>query len=78
MDARQCTEERIRRERGSERWILGEGLAWFVHLEEGQKEYLERRKETTKYVDDGKIDVLSQSHPTLRRIPFRHKGPTPH
>jgi hypothetical protein len=25
--------------------ILGEDLAWFVHLEEGQKEYLERRKE---------------------------------
>jgi hypothetical protein len=40
-------EERIWRERGSERWILGEDLAWFVHLEEGQREYLERRKEKT-------------------------------
>ena len=46
---------------GTERWIFGEDLAWFVHLEEGQREYLERRKETTKYVDEGKIDVLSQS-----------------
>jgi hypothetical protein len=26
---------------------LGEDLAWFVHLEEGQREYLERRKEKT-------------------------------
>jgi hypothetical protein len=31
---------------GTKRWILGEDLAWFVHLEEGQREYLERRKET--------------------------------
>jgi hypothetical protein len=38
---------RIRREQGYERWILGEGLAWFVHLGEGQREYLERRKEKT-------------------------------
>ena len=27
--------------------IMGEDLAWFVHLEEGQREYLERRKEKT-------------------------------
>jgi hypothetical protein len=39
---------------------LGEDLAWFAHMEEGQREYLERRKEKTEYVE-GKIDVLSQS-----------------
>ena len=38
-----------------------EDLARFVHMEEDQREYLERRKETTKYVDEGKIDVLLQS-----------------
>jgi hypothetical protein len=47
--------------RGSERRILGEDLAWFVHLQESQREYLEKRKETTKYVDEGKIGVMSQS-----------------
>jgi hypothetical protein len=54
-------EERIQREQGSERWIMGEDLAWFVHLEEGQREYLERRRKDFKYVDEGKMDVLSQT-----------------
>jgi hypothetical protein len=32
---------------GTKRWILGEDLAWFVRLAEGQREYLRRRKEKT-------------------------------
>jgi hypothetical protein len=54
-------EERIRRERGSERWIMWEDLARFVHMEEGQRGDIEKGKEDFKYVDKGKINVLSQS-----------------
>jgi hypothetical protein len=37
-----------RKESGGNKGLrLGEDLAWFVHLEEDKKEYLERRKEKT-------------------------------
>jgi hypothetical protein len=31
----------------TEIWILGEELTWFIHLEEGQRDCLERRNEKT-------------------------------
>jgi hypothetical protein len=38
-----------------------EDVARFVHMEEGQREFLERGKEDFKFVDGGKINVLSQN-----------------
>jgi hypothetical protein len=40
--------ERILRERGYERWIVGEDHAWFVHLEEGQRSTLREEKRRLK------------------------------
>jgi hypothetical protein len=63
-------EERIRRDRGSESWILGEDLAWYVHLEEGQSEYLEIRKEKTSSMERSmfcpKVRYSWAGQPTLR------------
>jgi hypothetical protein len=54
-------EERIRRENEDLRDGYWERISLGSSIWKRAREYLERRKETTKYVDEGKIDVMSQS-----------------